>query len=55
MAIIFFYLADKVCSIKRKSVGDAVDGKTKGATPEKKAKLDETAEAESNGDAEVAA
>jgi hypothetical protein len=48
---------DKVCSIKRKSVGgDATaDAPAEGATPEKKAKLDETTEAESNGEAEVTA
>ncbi|KAL3279029.1 hypothetical protein HHI36_016544 [Cryptolaemus montrouzieri] len=50
---------DKVCTIKRKSTGgDAKeDTPAEGATPEKKAKIDEPpAEAESNGDAaEVAA
>ncbi|KAK9879332.1 hypothetical protein WA026_004183 [Henosepilachna vigintioctopunctata] len=49
---------DKVCSIKRKSTGgDAKeDAPAEGVTPEKKAKIDEPAEAESNGDAaEVAA
>ncbi|RZB40896.1 hypothetical protein BDFB_004528 [Asbolus verrucosus] len=48
---------EKVCSIKRKSAGGDAPDETpaEGATPEKKAKLGETAEAESNGEAEVAA
>lgn len=48
---------DKVCSVKRKSTGgDAVDGTpAEGATPEKKAKLDEPAEEDAKTEAEVAA
>ncbi|XP_044258191.1 uncharacterized protein LOC123007156 [Tribolium madens] len=48
---------DKVCSVKRKSTGGDATSETpaEGATPEKKAKLAETTEAESNGEAEVAA
>lgn len=44
------------CCIKRKSTsGDATEvAAADGATPEKKAKLDETVEAESNGDAAAA-
>ena len=50
-------VADKVCSVKRKSTGGDATNETpaEGATPEKKAKLGETTEAESNGEAEVAA
>lgn len=52
--------SDSVCPIKRKSVGgggDAPDGTpAEGVSPEKKAKLDDAvADAESNGEAEVAA
>ncbi|EEZ99097.1 uncharacterized protein LOC656464 [Tribolium castaneum] len=48
---------DKVCSVKRKSTGGDATSETpaEGASPEKKAKLAETTEAESNGEAEVAA
>ncbi|KAH1020733.1 hypothetical protein HUJ04_010346, partial [Dendroctonus ponderosae] len=39
------------CCIKRKSTGDAVDGKAEESTPEKKAKVDSTpAEVEANGE-----
>lgn len=49
---------EDACSIKRKSVGaDATDGSkaADGATPEKKAKLDEKVEESSNGEAEATA
>lgn len=49
----------KICSIKRKSTGGGGDAPedtpAEGATPEKKAKLDDADEASSNGEAKVAA
>lgn len=53
-----FNFSEDACSIKRKSVGaDATDGSkaADGATPEKKAKLDEKVEESSNGEAEATA
>lgn len=55
-SIVLCFSEPVVCPVKRKSVSDTT-AKAEGATPEKKAKLDESpaAEAEAKGEAEVAA